>query len=61
MTEQVKAGRNIALLGFFCPFFWIALLSGAEASTLGLHAAHSGIVFLAGLGILTVGLMKQKE
>jgi hypothetical protein len=61
LSEQVKAGRNIALLGFFCPFFWFALFSGANASTIALHAAHSGIVFLIGIGILVIGLIKQNQ
>lgn len=61
MTEQVRTGRNIALLGLFCPFFWFALFSGASRSALLLHASHSGIVFLAGVCILIVGLIKQKE
>ncbi|MBT62496.1 MAG: hypothetical protein CML13_04715 [Puniceicoccaceae bacterium] len=60
MTEPVRAGRNIALLGIFCPIFWFALFSGANASTLKLHAAHSGIVFLTGLTILMIGLIKKE-
>ncbi|MGZ0657487.1 hypothetical protein ACWPKS_17955 [Coraliomargarita sp. W4R72] len=60
LSEQIKAGRNIALLGFFCPIFWFALFLGADKSTLALHAAHSGIVFLIGVVIMLIGLIKQK-
>jgi len=45
LSEQTRVGRNIALLGLFCPFFWFALLTGADASTLYFHATHSLIVF----------------
>ncbi|MDQ8195725.1 hypothetical protein QEH59_14920 [Coraliomargarita sp. SDUM461004] len=60
LSEQMRAGRNIALLGLFCPIFWFALFLGADKSTLALHAAHSGIVFLIGVGIMLVGLIKPK-
>jgi hypothetical protein len=60
LTEQVKAGRNIALLGFFCPIFWFALFLGADKSTLVMHATHSGIVFTVGVVIMVTGLIKQK-
>ncbi|SDZ91140.1 hypothetical protein SAMN05660420_00698 [Desulfuromusa kysingii] len=59
LSEQTKAGRNIALLGFFCPFFWIALLSGADGSTLAFHATHSGIVFLIGVAIIITSFKKK--
>lgn len=58
LSEQMKAGRNIALLGFFCPLFWFALLFGADKSTLMMHAAHSGIVFSIGVIIMFAGLLK---
>lgn len=61
ISKQAEAGRNIALLGFFCPFFWIALLSGAEKATLLFHATHSAIVFLVGVAIMVVGLNKRPD
>ena len=60
MSELTRAGRNIALLGFFCPIFWFALFTGADPASLKLHAAHSGIVFLFGLVIVVVSLIKPK-
>ncbi len=60
LSESIKTGRHIALLGLFCPFFWFALFSGADAATIMLHAAHSGIVFLIGVAVVLVGLKKQK-
>lgn len=59
LTEQAKAGRNIALLGLFCPFFWFALLTNASASTLAFHATHSGIVFLIGVAIMAANITKK--
>lgn len=61
VSSQTKAGRNIALLGIFCPFFWIALFNGASKSELAFHATHSGIVFFIGIAIMFVGLKRQKE
>ena len=40
MSEQTKAGRNIALLGFFCPFFWFAVFTGASRRS-GVHACNT--------------------
>lgn len=59
LTEQAKIGRNIALLGLFCPFFWLALLSNANPSTLAFHATHSGIVFLIGVAIMAFNIKKK--
>ena len=61
MSEQTKAGRNIALLGFFCPFFWFAVFTGASEEVVFMHATHSGIVLLIGIVIIFVSIRKQKE
>ena len=29
IRHKIRLGRNIALIGVFCPFFWLSLLSGA--------------------------------
>jgi hypothetical protein len=58
ISEQALTGRNIALLGLFCPFFWFALFSGADKATLIFHATHSGIVFLIGVVIMLISLKK---
>ncbi len=58
-SEITKVGRNIALLGFFCPLFWIALFSGTRGSHLFFHATHSGIVFLIGVVIMIIGFKFQ--
>jgi len=59
LSEQTKSGRNIALLGFFCPFFWFSLFSGADASTILFNAIHSGIVFLIGVVIMFISFIKN--
>jgi hypothetical protein len=60
-SEQTKVGRNIALLGIFCPFFWFALFSGANSSVLTFHACHSSIVFLIGVVIMIISLTNKKQ
>ncbi|CAM4005419.1 hypothetical protein [Vibrio neonatus] len=60
ISDQTRTGRNIALLGIFCPFFWYALFTGASRGELAFHAMHSGVVFLIGIAIMFVGL-RQKQ
>lgn len=67
IIQRVKLGRNIALIGVFCPFFWIALFSGASQNVVYFNAMHSGIVIAIGYVILIKGridlirLKKQKN
>lgn len=61
MSSQMRTGRNIALLGIFCPLFWYALFTGASTSELIFHATHSSIVFLIGVVIIFVSLKKKKQ
>ena len=49
LVSGVTTGRNIALIGFFCPIFWVSVFSGATAATIRFNALHSGAVVLAGL------------
>ena len=49
LLGHVKSGLGIALIGVFCPIFWLSLFSGAKVETLYFNAAHSGIVILIGL------------
>ena len=51
----VRTGRNIALIGVFCPFFWLSLLSGASAQMIRFNAVHSGAVVLIGLATMACG------
>lgn len=48
----MKSGRDISLIGFFCPFFWFSLFAGADKSTLLLNAYHSGVVIALGLVVV---------
>ncbi|MDZ8118474.1 hypothetical protein [Pontiella agarivorans] len=61
MSGQVKAGRNMALLGLCCPIFWMALFSGERGAALAFHAMHSGVVCLLGIAIMIAGLVNQKD
>ena len=44
----MKSGRNIALVGLFCPIFWLSLFMGAAGSRLMANAIHSGIIIFMG-------------
>ncbi len=48
----IKTGRNIALIGVFCPFLWYSILTRQSADLTLLHAIHSGII--VGLGLLVL-------
>lgn len=61
ISGQTRAGRNIALLGIFCPFFWYALFTGASKAELTFHAMHSGVVFLIGMVIMFVSMKTKKR
>lgn len=64
LEGQVRIGWAIVLVGFFCPFFWIALFSGAKGQTLYFNAIHSGLVILFGLGYLArsrIALAKERR
>jgi len=50
----IKTGRNIAMVGIFCPFLWYAILSGASKDFILLNVIHSGIIVVLGLVIITV-------
>lgn len=61
IAQRVKLGRNIALIGVFCPFFWMALFSGATRDFILFNAIHSGIVIAIGCLILAKGRMDLKR
>ena len=52
IRTRIKIGKAIALVGFFCPLFWITLFSGNTGPELYFNAAHSGVVMLVGLGYM---------
>ena len=58
--DGITLGRNIALIGFFCPIFWISLIMGAEESTIVFNLIHSGIVFGIGLLVMLVNYIRLR-
>jgi len=58
LVDGVKMGRNIALIGLLCPFFWVALFSGADAAKVRFNAIHSGGVVLVGLAWMVKSLVQ---
>lgn len=61
LRGRIAMGRNIALIGFFCPIFWCCLLAGAKAQTVWFNAVHSGIVMLIGLALMAQGKLALKR
>jgi len=48
----IKTGRNISLVGVFCPILWYSILSGSSKRFIELNLIHSAII--AGLGLLVM-------
>jgi hypothetical protein len=55
LVAVVKTGRAIALIGCFCPIFWVSLLSGVRGPQLRFNAIHSGVVIVIGLVVMARG------
>ncbi|QDO93905.1 hypothetical protein FNB79_07875 [Formosa sediminum] len=53
----MKTGRNIALVGVFCPFLWFSILSGGTKDFIILNAIHSGIIVCLGLSVMGVNYL----
>ena len=54
LNSKIKIGYGIMLIGVFCPFFWFALLSGAQDNDLIFYATHSFIVILFGVAYMAI-------
>lgn len=52
LKTGIKTGRNILLVGVFCPFLWYAIISGASENFIILNVIHSAII--AGIGGLVI-------
>ncbi len=61
LPASAKPGFSIALLGLFCPIFWIALFTGASKGELIFHACHSALVFLIGIGLMLIGFSQREQ
>ena len=61
LQAMVKMGRNIALIGFFCPIFWLSLISGVRGPQLKFNAIHSGVVVLIGIALMLRGKIGLKR
>ncbi|WP_417240429.1 hypothetical protein [Celeribacter halophilus] len=61
LPDSARPGAFVTLLGLFCPFFWLALFTGASRSELTFHAIHSGVVMLIGVILLVIGLAKDQS
>lgn len=53
---RVRTGRNIALIGLFCPIFWVSLFTGVRGDQLYFNLVHSGVVVLIGVAVMGVNL-----
>ena len=54
LNNGIKTGRNMLLVGVFCPFLWYSILSGCSKDFIILNLIHSGII--VGLGVLIIAI-----
>lgn len=59
LPGSARTGAMVALLGLFCPFFWIALFTGASRGEMLFHATHSGVVIMLGVIMMLAALAKE--
>jgi len=48
---QMKTGKMLALVGTFCPLFWIALFSGQSTGAVLFNFCHSMLFVVIGLSM----------
>jgi len=58
LLSGVVIGRNLALLGLFCPIFWVSLFSGASAAAIRFNAIHSACFVMIGLIWMAISLIR---
>lgn len=61
LPASAMPGLSVALLGLLCPFFWIALFTGASREELMFHGCHSGLVFAIGILLMLQGLSRERK
>ncbi|HHY26300.1 MAG TPA: hypothetical protein GX523_06040 [Desulfitobacterium dehalogenans] len=61
LIEGMKTGRNITLIGFFCPIFWYSLFMGSPKDVVLFNAAHSGIFIAIGVVLYLINASKLRK
>jgi hypothetical protein len=61
LPQAAKTGIFIALLGFFCPLFWVPFILGTPLSELWFDILHSGAFVAVGIGMFLWGVLAQRE
>jgi len=61
LPQAAKTGALIALLGFFCPLFWVPFLSGKPLGELWFDIIHSGAFVAIGIGMFLWGIFAQRK
>ena len=61
LLQASKTGICIALLGFFCPLFWVPFILGTPLSELWFDMLHSGAFVAIGIGMFLWGIFAQRK
>jgi hypothetical protein len=61
LPQASKTGLIIALLGLFCPLFWVPFISGKPLSELWFDVIHSGTFVVIGIGMFLGGIFVQRK
>jgi len=61
LPNASKTGVFVALLGFFCPLFWVPFISGTPLRDLWFDMLHSGTFVVVGIGMFLWGIFAQNK
>jgi len=61
LPQAAKTGIFIALLGFFCPLFWVPFLSGKPIGELWFDLLHSGAFVAIGIVMFLWSVFAQRK
>lgn len=59
MPQSARTGVIIALLGLFCPLFWVPFLRGEPLEKLWFDVLHSGAFVVIGITMFLWGVLKK--
>ena len=55
--KGIKTGRNIVLIGIFCPLLWYSILSGSSKDLICINLMHSGVIASLGFVLIVINYL----
>ncbi|QXP71572.1 hypothetical protein H0I29_05675 [Polaribacter sp. R2A056_3_33] len=57
LKKGIKTGRDIILIGIFCPLLWYSILSGASKDLIIINLMHSGVIVALGFVLIVINYL----